>query len=67
MPIINSENIVCDVCGCKITRGEERMVISREAYWTDAGIFTLAHTRKFSHLSCIEDAIQNYTEKHWDI
>lgn len=43
------------------------MTTSRDAYWTDAGIISLTHTRKFFHKSCLEDAIQNFTEKNWDI
>ncbi len=68
MSIVNSENIICGICKKHIEKiDKKKIVVSREAYWTDAGIFTLQHTREFYHKECLEDAIQNYTEKYWDV
>lgn len=43
--------IYCKKCGEIIEPGS-RLVVTREALWTDAGIFSLLHTREFLHCRC---------------
>lgn len=61
--------IICGICGEEITPmsrkipPQEReykadMVISRDAYWNDAGIFSIMRTRRFFHKECFEYAIR---------
>ena len=68
-----TEKIVCEICGEEIeplpreTPIEEReykadMVIARDAYWNDIGIFTIIHTRQFFHKSCFENAKQYFRQ-----
>ena len=39
------------------------MIICRDAYWNDAGIFSIMRTRRFFHKGCFETAIGDY--KRW--
>ena len=60
--------IICGICDEEITPipreipPQEReykadMIICRDAYWNDAGIFTIIRTRQMFHKKCFEDAI----------
>ena len=59
--------IICEICGKEINQMDREippserkykadMTISHDAYWNDAGIFTIMNTRKLFHKRCFEDA-----------
>lgn len=60
--------IICGICDEEITPipreipPQEReykadMIVCRDAYWNDAGIFSIMRTRRFFHKKCFEYAI----------
>lgn len=38
------------------------MIICRDAYWNDAGIFSIMRTRQFFHKVCFENAKKQYKQ-----
>jgi len=69
--------IICGLCGKEIEPlsreipVKEReykadMVISRDAYWNDAGIFSIMRTRQFFHKRCFENAKKEYKRQMAD-
>ena len=60
--------VICGICDEEIKpisraiTPEEReykadMIICRDAYWNDAGIFSIMRTRQFFHKKCFEQTI----------
>ena len=66
--------IICEVCKKSIEQIPQEMlqferehkadiVITRDAYWNDAGIFSIIRTRRFFHKKCFEDMLKKRREE----
>lgn len=73
--VIIQKPIFCEICKELILQKERElipkpsdeykadMVISNDAYWNDAGLYTIIRTRRMFHKKCFEDMIKTRREE----